>query len=158
MFRLFLKHIVRVCVCIFIMCLFSVHSTICCIICYCCLLLYLKSNRNINKNVVISDYSFQLLLYNSPGKNFTHSMCLQSPLVISVSSVLSLHPWYFQICMGYLASMKLPYPSSPKLQPSFFSWSLLRDIYSNLFPSWSWSSFWAFPFWTLCGVVAQGSY
>jgi len=35
---------------------------------------YQKSNRNIHKNVVISDYSFQLLLYTSPSKNFTQSV------------------------------------------------------------------------------------
>lgn len=82
---------------------------------------YLKSNGNIHKNVVISDYSFQLLLYNSPGKNFTPSMCLQSPLVISISSDLSLHPLTFPNLSGLSRKHETPISIFPKAPAQFLS-------------------------------------
>jgi len=82
---------------------------------------YLKSNRNIHKNVVISDYSFKLLLYNSPGKNFTQAMCLQSPLVVPISSDLSLHPLTFPNLWGLSRKHAGPISIFPKAPAQFLS-------------------------------------
>jgi len=121
---------------------------------------YLKSNRNIHKNVVISDYNFQLLLYNSPGKNFTQSMCLQSPLVTPMSSSLSLHPLTFLNLFGLSRKHAATISIFPKAPAQFLSMLFAPTV--TYFPTCSHHGLGLplghFPSETLCAVVAQWSY
>lgn len=87
---------------------------------------YLKSNRNIHKNVITSDYSFSCSYTIHPAR-ISPSPCVCSHLWLYPYHLVFLFVlWHFQICQGYLESMQLLSPSSPKLQPNFFPWSLLQ--------------------------------
>lgn len=133
MFHLFLKHNVWVCVYIFLMCLFTVHSTVCCIICYCCLLLIKNLTEIYTKMLLylttVSSCSYTIHLARiSPSL----SMCLQSPLVIPISSSLSLHPLAFPNMSGlsrkHAASIIFPKAPAQFLSMVFAPWYIFQLV------------------------------